>query len=110
MALFKRMPCRGEKHKRICWETPFMRGRKGQVSTELIIVIAALLAVAVVLVVQLQKTSSEWSKKSTDIDKKLAASVDKTLDSTSTLKKAGASCTKDADCESGDCTYEEKCA
>ncbi|MEM3030226.1 MAG: hypothetical protein QXH27_00685 [Candidatus Micrarchaeia archaeon] len=35
---------------------------RGQVSAELIIVIAALLAVAIILVVQLQKTAQEGSR------------------------------------------------
>ena len=86
-----------------------MGGTKAQVSTELIIVIAALLAVALILVVQLQKTATEWSKKESDIDKKLSAGVDKTLDATSTLKKSGSKCTENSDCESGECTYEGLC-
>ena len=88
-----------------------MGGRKAQVSTELIIVIAALLAVALILVIQLQKTATEWSKKGTEIDKKLSSGVDKTLDAAGPAKKAtGAACTKNSDCESGECTYDEVCS
>jgi hypothetical protein len=84
---------------------------RAQVSTELIIVIAALLAVALILVIQLQKTATEWSKKGTEIDTKLASGVDKTLDAAGPAKKAsGSKCSKDSDCESGDCTYESLCS
>lgn len=87
-----------------------MGGGRAQVSTELIIVIAALLAVALVLVVQLQKTATEWDKKGSEIDKKLSSGVDKTLDAAGPeKKKTGEKCTKDSDCESGDCTYEDLC-
>ncbi|MFH1470250.1 MAG: hypothetical protein ABIF01_00720 [Candidatus Micrarchaeota archaeon] len=87
-------------------------GGKAQVSAELIIVIAAILAVALILVVQLQKTATEWSKKGTEIDKKLESGVDKTVSAAKTgseKKKAGADCSKDSDCESGDCGYGGTC-
>ncbi len=84
-------------------------GSRGQVSTELIIVIAALLAVALVLVVQLQKTATEWSKKENAIDKKLSSGVDKTLDAATVGKRAGSKCSKDSDCESGECMNEGTC-
>ncbi len=89
-----------------------MGGRKAQISAELIIVIAALLAVALILVVQLQKTATEWSKKGTEIDKKLDSGVDKTIDAAKApveKKAVGSTCTKDSDCESGDCGYDGKC-
>jgi hypothetical protein len=88
-----------------------MGGKRAQVSTELIIVIAALLAVALILVVQLQKTATEWNKKGSEIDKKLSSGVDKTLDSAGTAKKdAGEKCEKNSDCTSGDCdTYGGLC-
>ncbi|MFH1447867.1 MAG: hypothetical protein ABIG39_03315 [Candidatus Micrarchaeota archaeon] len=86
-----------------------MGGVKGQISIELIVVIAALLAVALILVVQLQKTATEWSKKENAIDKKLSSGVDKTLDAATIGKRSGSKCTKDLDCESGECTYEGTC-
>ncbi len=90
-----------------------MGGGKAQVSAELIIVIAALLAVALILVVQLQKTATEWSKKGTEIDKKLDSGVDKTLSAAGTQaekKKAGSECTKNSECESGECGYDGTCS
>lgn len=86
-----------------------MGGRKGQVSTELIIVIAALLAVALILVVQLQKTATEWSKKEQAIDSKLEAGVDKTLKAASPLKSSGSKCTEGSECKSGECNDEGVC-
>jgi hypothetical protein len=86
-----------------------MSGGRGQVSAELIIVIAALLAVALILVVQLQKTATDWSKKGDAINSKLESGVDKTINAAGSKKAAGETCTKDTECESGDCGYGGTC-
>lgn len=57
------------------WLVEISEERKGQISVELIIVLAAVVALVLLLVTQLQKTSSEGAKviekKSDDIFKKI---------------------------------------
>ncbi|MFH0818157.1 MAG: hypothetical protein V1909_06020 [Candidatus Micrarchaeota archaeon] len=52
-------------------------------------------------------------QKRTEIDKKLETGVDKTISAAGSQaekkKAAGGDCTKDSDCESGDCGYDGKC-
>lgn len=86
----------------------FGRERKGQVSIELIIVIAAVLAVALILVLQLQKTAKEAGSKTAEESKKIMAAIEGTkLTKESTPKgDIGDDCTKDSDCkEELHCSY-----
>ncbi|MBI5158763.1 class III signal peptide-containing protein [Candidatus Micrarchaeota archaeon] len=83
--------------------------RKGQVSIEMIIVIAAVLAVALILVVQMQKTAKEAGTKTAEESKKIMAAIDGTkLTPTATAPKGdiGDACNDDSDCKSTlQCSY-----
>ncbi len=84
--------------------------RKGQVSIELIIVIAAVLAVALVLVLQLQKTAKEAGNKTAEESKKIMNAIGdiKTTKTADEKPKGeiGDDCTKDSDCKDGlRCSY-----
>ena len=68
---------------------------RGQVSAELIIIIAAVLAVALILVVQLQKTAAQWSNQTEATNKKLQQE-------TGTIGEL-AKCQDDSDCPDGYC-------
>ena len=85
---------------------------RGQVSAELIIVIAAVLAVSLILVSQMQKTAKEGKAQLERGAKKVFDEIDQTRKMASgSLKRSGASCTKDEDCESGQCNwFDKKCA
>ncbi|MCD4739772.1 hypothetical protein K8R43_01120 [archaeon] len=54
-----------------------LREESAQVSAELIIVIAAVLAVAVILVKQLRDTAQDGSKKMSEKSKKVLSEIDK---------------------------------
>jgi len=85
---------------------------KGQVSAEMIILIAAVLAVALILVMQMQKTADEGSKRLRTNANSVLREINDTLGiATSKEKKdAGESCSKDAECKSGTCNlWDGKC-
>jgi len=73
---------------------------RGQVSAELIIIIAAVLAVALILVVQLQKTAAQWSNQTQATNTRLQQE-------TGTINEM-ANCKSDSDCPNGIC-QEGKC-
>ena len=89
-----------------------MRGRRGQVSAELILLIAAVLAVALILVVQLQKTAEAAGERAEEKTQEILKAIDDTSPSGSkTSKKSiGSSCSDDSDCSSGFCDWTGKCA
>ncbi len=76
--------------------------RKGQVSIELIIIIAAVLAVALILVTQLQKTANTGSevmqKESDSALNKVATMIDCTSQTADTDCPAGYVCGSDDKC------------
>jgi uncharacterized protein (UPF0333 family) len=77
--------------------------RKGQVSIELIIIIAAVLAVALILVTQLQKTASTGSdimgKESNSTLDKVATMIDCTSQTAARDCPSGYQCGSNGKCE-----------
>jgi len=89
-----------------------MAGKRGQVSAELIIILAAVLAVSLILVIQLQKSSEKAGNQVQKETDKIFDSMPNAADvkTTSDKKEDGEDCSKDADCKSGYCNYAGKCA
>ena len=88
------------------------KGKKGQVSAELIILIAAVLSVALILVVQLQSTAKEGKKALSDNAHDVFTEINETADmatarSSPTPEKhdSGESCGQDSDCKSKNCVF-----
>lgn len=84
---------------------------KAQVSAELMIVIAAVLAVAVILVAQLQQTAKQGrqaiERRSRNIFKAIEATEDMARER---LKKVGKPCRKSSECETDFCDpYTKTC-
>jgi len=79
-----------------------MKDRKGQVSAELIIVIAAVLAVSLVFVTQLQKTAKTGAETMSERAEGVFSEINNTALCTYTKSK-GRVCSVDCQCISGDC-------
>lgn len=82
-----------------------MRGPKGQLSAEMLILIVVVLAVLAILATQMLGTAKEGSAKvsegSQDIFDKASGQI---------KAKSGSSCVVDDDCESGACLDTYRCA
>lgn len=79
--------------------------RRGQVSAEMILIIAAVLAVALVLASKMQETAKRGADA---IDKgadKLFSEINDTagIGTTPAKRASGAACTRDSQCASGSC-------
>jgi len=61
----------------------FLRDEKGQVSIEVMILIAAVIAVSVILITQLQKTAKTGASKIDDFSTKTFDELDKSIDENS---------------------------
>lgn len=76
---------------------------KGQVSAEMIILIAALAVVVLILAKQMSATAVSGAKKLNATADYVFDQVDKQLGKAE-KKDAGESCAKDAECKSGSCS------
>jgi len=83
-------------------KTGFGKAGKAQVSAEMILLIAAVLAVALVLVSQIQEVAKQGAKAVKDNAKKLDNELD-AIAGLASKREAGEKCTSDSQCESGEC-------
>ena len=86
-------------------KTGFKEGRKGQVSAEMILLIAAVLAVALILVSQMQEAAKQGAKVLHKRAEDMIGKINETagLASGSDKRAAGEACTRNSQCESGEC-------
>jgi len=84
---------------------------KAQVSAEMIVLIAAVLAVAFILVTQMQATAQKGAAAVEKNANRVFGEINDTMGVGSTAKRnAGSACTADSQCKSGDCDdYTKKC-
>jgi hypothetical protein len=88
------------------------RKSKAQASAELIVLIAAVLAVALVFVAKMQDTAKKGASAIDKNANKLFGEINDTagIGTAAAKKAAGAACTKDSQCASGNCdAYLKKC-
>ncbi len=76
---------------------------KAQISIEMILILAAILAVAFILVTQLQKTATKAGEMVENRSNAILSVGNESLD-TGKLE-TGDSCTSDSECKSGSCTF-----
>ncbi|MGB9635056.1 MAG: class III signal peptide-containing protein [Candidatus Micrarchaeia archaeon] len=72
---------------------------RAQISIEMILILAAVLAIAFILVTQLQKVATKAGEK---VEERSMAILN--VSNTSSLLPAGAVCSSDSECQSGSCT------
>jgi len=73
---------------------------RGQISIEMILVLAAILAIAFILVTQLQKTAAKAGE---TVENRSNAILG--VGNTSGLLDSGQPCTLDSECKSGSCVF-----
>ena len=86
-------------------KTDFVKARKAQVSAEMILLIAAVLAVALILVSQMQEAAKQGAKAVQKNAEKVFKEINETAGLASGNGKyaTGEECTRDSQCESGKC-------
>jgi len=82
-------------------KTSFGKGKRAQVSAEMIVLIAAVLAVAVILVSQMQATAQKGAAA-------VGNRTDQLMDMIGAKMPAGVSCDRNSQCQSGNCTGSPK--
>ncbi|VVB66470.1 Class III signal peptide [Candidatus Gugararchaeum adminiculabundum] len=83
--------------------------KKGQISIEIIILLAAVLAIAILVITSLQKQANDATKSAEKQTGAVTSKIESLDTSIGTGKKVGTDCIKSSDCASDYCASDNTC-